>query len=94
MRSLLLGEGADARDMVRLRESIESAPHVQRLVQVKTQHFGPDELLVTARVDFSDELTTEQLTTVIEDLERRVREAVPYADPIYIEPVSNESTGE
>lgn len=91
MRSLLLGEGADPRDMVRLRDAIASAPRVQRLVQVKTQHFGPDELLVAARVDFADDLTTEGLAAAIEDLERRIREAVPCADPVYIEPVSNES---
>ena len=83
MRSLLLGEGADPRDMARLRESIAAAPHVQRVLHVKTQHFGPQELLVAAQIDFSDELTTEGLAAAIEEVERLVREAVPYANPIY-----------
>lgn len=94
MRSLLLGEGADSRDMARLRESISAAPHVQRVLHVKTQHFGPEELLVAARIDFSDELTTEELAAAVEEVERLVREAVPYANPIYIEPAANDSTAE
>jgi cation diffusion facilitator family transporter len=94
MRSLLLGEGADPRDMARLRESIVAAPHVQRVLHVKTQHFGPEELLVAARIDFSDELSTEELAAAIEDVERLIRETVPYAHPIYIEPAANDSTGE
>lgn len=92
MRSLLLGEGAVPQDMARLREALESAPLVQRVVRLKTQHFGPDDLLVAARVDFEDGLTTEELATSIEELERRVKEAVPYANPIYIEPATNKST--
>jgi cation diffusion facilitator family transporter len=91
MRSLLLGEGADSRDMARLRESIASSPHVQRVLHVKTQHFGPEELLVAVRVDFVDDLMTEELAMAVEEVERRVREAVPYADPIYIEPAANRS---
>ena len=90
MRSLLLGEGADEKDMAAIRAAIESAPDVERLIHVRTQHFGPEELLVAAKVDFVDHLTTEQIAAAIDEVERRLRAAVSYADPIFIEPASNE----
>jgi cation diffusion facilitator family transporter len=90
MRSLLIGEGANDEDMAKIRAAIESAPNVERLVQIRTQHLGPEELLVAAEVDFSDGLLTEQLAAVIDEVERRVLAEVPYAKPMYIEPVLNE----
>jgi cation diffusion facilitator family transporter len=90
MRSLLIGEGANEEDMAKIRAAIESAPDVERLVQIRTQHLGPEELLVAAEVDFSDGLLTEQLAAAIDEVERRVLAEVPYAKPMYIEPALNE----
>jgi cation diffusion facilitator family transporter len=90
MRSLLIGEGANDEDMAKIRAAIESAPNVERLVQIRTQHLGPEELLVAAEVDFSDGLLTEQLAAAIDEVERRVLAEVPYATPMYIEPALNE----
>jgi cation diffusion facilitator family transporter len=90
MRSLLIGEGANDEDMAKIRAAIESAPNVERLVQIRTQHLGPEELLVAAEVDFSDGLLTEQLAAAIDEIERRVLAEVPYAKPMYIEPALNE----
>ncbi len=92
MRSLLLGEGASPRDMAAIEQAIETAPEVERLIYVRTQHFGPEELLVAAKVDFADHLSTEQLAAAIDEVERRLRAAVAYADPIFIEPATNEYT--
>ena len=89
MRSLLIGEGADDEDMAKIRGAIESAPDVERLIHIRTQHLGPEELLVAAKVDFSDGLLTEQLAAAIDEVERRVRAEVPYAMPMYIEPALN-----
>ena len=82
MRSLLIGEGANEEDMAKIRAAIESAPDVERLVQIRTQHLGPEELLVAAEVDFSDGLLTEQLAAAIDEVERRVLAEVPYAKPM------------
>jgi divalent metal cation (Fe/Co/Zn/Cd) transporter len=92
MRSLLLGEGASPRDMAAIEQAIKTAPEVERLIYVRTQHFGPEELLVAAKVDFADHLSTEQLAGAIDEVERRLRAAVAYADPIFIEPATNEYT--
>ena len=90
MRSLLLGEGADPEDMAKIRAAIEGAPQVERLIHIRTQHLGPEDLLVAAKVDFVDGLPTEKLAEAINGVERCVRAEVPYARPMYIEPALNE----
>jgi divalent metal cation (Fe/Co/Zn/Cd) transporter len=89
MRSLLIGEGADQRDMVKIIHAIDTSPSVSKLIHLRTQHLGPEELLVAAKIDFEDGLTVEQLAEAINEIERRVRSEVPYAQPMYIEPALN-----
>lgn len=89
MRSLLIGEGADQRDMDKILAAVTTTPGVTKLIHLKTQHFGPEELLVAAKLDFEDGMTVEQLAEAVNDVERRIRAEVPYARPIYIEPALN-----
>jgi cation diffusion facilitator family transporter len=85
MQSLLIGESADADDQAAIRVAVESAPGVVALVHLRTQHLGPDEILVGARVAFESTLNAAGVATAIDDVERLVREAVPTAHPIYVE---------
>jgi cation diffusion facilitator family transporter len=48
MRSLLIGESASPQDRTRIRSAMESSKHVRRLIHMRTEHLGPDELLVAA----------------------------------------------
>ena len=89
MRSLLIGEGADERHMKKIIHAVDTAPHVTKIIHLRTQHLGPEELLVAAKIDFEDGLSVEQLATAIDDIERRVRVEAPYAKPMYIEPALN-----
>jgi cation diffusion facilitator family transporter len=86
MRSLLIGEAASTSDLEAITETIGSSPHVERLIHMKTQHLGPDELLVAAKVAFPPDLTFRDVAVAIDELEARVRERVPYARAIYVEP--------
>ena len=86
MRSLLIGEGAIATDMTKIRSAIEGAPHVQQIIHLRTQHLGPEELLVGAKVVFDHDLTVAELAAAIDALENAIRAEVPYARPMYIEP--------
>ena len=86
MRSLLIGESASTSDRDAIVQAIEGAPHVERLIHIKTQHLGPEELLVAAKVAFPPDLTVRELATAIDELEIRIRDRVPYARAIYIEP--------
>ncbi|MDJ0925083.1 MAG: cation diffusion facilitator family transporter [Acidimicrobiia bacterium] len=86
MKGLLIGEGARPVDYKKIRDTMLAAPHVNDVIHLRTQHFGPEELLVGAKVVFDSDLTFEQLANAINEVERRVREVVPIARPMYIEP--------
>jgi len=93
MHSLLLGEAADVDDRARITEAIENSPAVERLVSLRTQHLGPDEILVGARVVFRAGLDTAGVAAAIGAVEARVHAAVPAAGPIFVEPAPSEEAG-
>ncbi len=86
MKSLLIGEGATPGVREKIVRAIESADGVDRLIHLRTQHLGPDELLVGAKVAFDRDMSSEELGKAIDRLEARIREDVPEARPLYVEP--------
>jgi len=86
MKSLLIGEAADPDEEAKIEAAIESNGHTRGLIFMRTQHFGPDQLLVTAKVEFDGSLNMRQLADAIDDLEVDIRAAVPAAHYLFIEP--------
>ena len=88
MKSLLIGESATEEDRDRLRAALDDSPEIDRVVDIRTQHLGPEELLVAAEVDFADGLSGDQMPAAIAAVESRLRAAVPAATHVYLEPSS------
>ena len=88
MKSLLIGESATAEDRERLWAVLDESPEIDRVVDLRTQHLGPEELLVAAEVDFADRLSGDQMPAAIAAVEARLRAAVPAATHVYLEPSS------
>ena len=86
MKSLLIGEAASPRDLESIRSVIVDSPSVQRLIHMRTQHLGPDELLVGAKLEFDAGLNFRELSDAIDVVEARIRERIPIARIIYLEP--------
>jgi cation diffusion facilitator family transporter len=86
MKSLLLGETASPDVQSRIRATFEADADVERLIHMRTQHLGPDELLVCAKIDFADGLSVPDLARAVNRVESSVRAAVPEARMIYVEP--------
>jgi cation diffusion facilitator family transporter len=85
-KSLLVGEGASAADVELIRDAINAEPSVEALIHMRTLYLGPDELLVGAKVAFASKKTLADVATAINALEARIREVVPIARVIFIEP--------
>jgi cation diffusion facilitator family transporter len=86
MKGLLIGEaaGRDARSSI--VRAIESSDGVDRLIHMRTQHIGPDEILVTAKVEYSSAMSFDDVVGAIDVTEDNIRAAVPEATIIYLEP--------
>jgi cation diffusion facilitator family transporter len=86
MKGLLIGEAADDDVLESIVAEAQSAPNVRRLIHQRTQHLGPDELLVAMKIEFDHSLSVHALGEAIDEVEARVRAKVPSARLIYIEP--------
>ncbi|WP_020664979.1 cation diffusion facilitator family transporter [Amycolatopsis benzoatilytica] len=85
MKSLLIGEGATDADLATIVDEL-AAGKVERVIHIRTQYLGPDELLVAAKLALVPGLDTAAVATAIDDAEARVRAKVPVATLIYLEP--------
>ena len=85
-KSLLLGEGASPEDVRKIEKAILAGDGIERIIHMKTLHLGPEELLVAVKIAVPRAERAEDLATHIDETEVRIREAVPIARVIYIEP--------
>jgi len=85
MKSLLIGEGATPEELSAIVDEL-TAGKVQRVIHIRTQYLGPDELLVAAKIALNSGLTLDEVAQAIDDAELRVRGKVPNARLIYLEP--------
>jgi cation diffusion facilitator family transporter len=86
MKSLLIGESATEEVRSAIGATIEASPVVRNLIHMRTLHLGPDELLVAVKVAFDSGLDIAGLATAIDELEAAIRQQVPAARVIYVEP--------
>lgn len=86
MKGLLIGESAPRRRVEGIRAAVEIEPEVIRLIHMRTQHLGPDELLVGAKIEFLHDLSVVEVAATINRIETNIRANVPEARVIYLEP--------
>ncbi|MBW2386130.1 MAG: cation transporter, partial [Deltaproteobacteria bacterium] len=76
----------EMRSLERIRAAVLALESVNTIIHMRTQHIGPDELLVAAKVEFDADLFAHALADAIDDVEAAIREVLPYSAIIYIEP--------
>jgi cation diffusion facilitator family transporter len=86
MKGLLIGEAASVADQEKIAAAIEIEPSVARLIHMRTEHIGPDELLVGAKIEMIPGMTVAEAAEAIDHIEASVRRAVPIARIMYLEP--------
>ena len=85
-KGLLVGEGASYEDVQAIEKAIIAGGEANNIIHMKTLYLGPDELLVGAKLAFPAEAKFGDVAKAIDAIEKRVRDAVPAARVIYIEP--------
>jgi cation diffusion facilitator family transporter len=92
MKSLLIGEGATRPVLDKIVTELQDGSDVERVIHIRTQYLGPEELLVAAKIAMTPGLPLEGVARAIDEAEVRVRAAVPDARIIYLEPDLDRST--
>ncbi|MFE4174772.1 cation diffusion facilitator family transporter [Streptomyces sp. NPDC056909] len=85
-KSLLLGEAAGTEDVEKIKAALVDNDVVTGIIHMRTLHLGPEELLVAAKIAVQHDDTAAEVARAIDAAESRIREAVPIARVIYLEP--------
>lgn len=86
MKSLLIGEAATEEHVAALLGAVSGVENVTRVIDLRTQHIGPEELLVAGKIEFARGLRNAELSAAIDRVELALRGAVPLTMQIYLEP--------
>ncbi len=86
MHSLLIGESATGEELAAIQSALEGTDHVDRVIHLRTQYLGPEEMLVGAKIALAPSTDLATVAAAIDRAEASVRAAVPIARVIYIEP--------
>jgi cation diffusion facilitator family transporter len=85
-KSLLIGEAASDEAERTIVQALEDGPELERVIHLRTVHLSPDSLMVAAKVAIRAGDTGEAIVRGIDAAESRVRQAMPIAHVIYLEP--------
>jgi divalent metal cation (Fe/Co/Zn/Cd) transporter len=85
-QSLLLGESATEAVVAGIREAIATTPGIRGVVDLRTIHLGPDDLVVAAGIVVDAGADASAIARSIVVAKERTRATVPFRTVIYIEP--------
>ena len=84
-KGLLVGEATDPDTVEGLRSILTSAPGIDRVNELRTLHFSPQDILVVISADFSRSLDSNAVEGQIAELERDIKNAYPGITRVFIE---------
>ncbi|MEV5831738.1 cation diffusion facilitator family transporter [Spirillospora sp. NPDC052242] len=85
-KGLIIGRAADPAVQRGIQAEIAGARGVTGVESLLTMHFGPEELLVAAKVHFSDHISADEAEDVAGAIDRRLRERYPLVRHVFLDP--------
>jgi divalent metal cation (Fe/Co/Zn/Cd) transporter len=83
--ALLVGEGIGRDATRKVREVFERDPAIMNVAELQSMQLGPDEVLLTASVQFKRGMRIDEVEAAIERLEKAVAALYPSIRHIYFE---------
>jgi cation diffusion facilitator family transporter len=84
-KGLLIGEAASPEVVAGIRRQLSAHAGIIRTNEVLTLHFGPQDVLLTLSVDFSDALSSADVEAAISELEAAIKRGYPEITRVFIE---------
>jgi cation diffusion facilitator family transporter len=83
--ALLVGERTNRSKIRKVKEIITADDAVEQVGDILTMQLGPNQVLLTVDIRFRRDLSLDQLESVIDRLEKKIREQEPSIERIFIE---------
>ena len=93
-KGLLLGEAAHPEERDQIRDSIRAHDEVDEVVELLTMALGPNNLLVTARLDLSDGTTADRVEELCREIDAELRQKIPGVKQVFLDPTSRAEQSE
>lgn len=87
--SLLVGRSVSTGVLDQIREEIAAPDAIQEVGDLAAILLGPDEILVAAKVDFTDQASAVDVENAAEQVERRLAERIPAVRQVFLDPTAN-----
>ena len=86
-KDLLIGESMSKRDNQKIHQIVSQIPEVAKIVSIRSMHLAPEDVLIALEVSLVDNLDTDAIESVIDNIENKVKQVIPYAvsSKIYVE---------
>jgi cation diffusion facilitator family transporter len=83
---MLIGQAAEPEEQRIITKEIEATPGIHRVVDLLTMQLGPEELIVGAKVAFTDDISADHAEDLADDVDRRLRERLPVVRHVFLDP--------
>jgi cation diffusion facilitator family transporter len=92
-KSLLIGEAASPKVVEGVRQLIEAEAKatgaIRRVHTIRTMHLGPDDILLTVRIDFEDSVSAARVEHIVGELEQTIRQRYPEIRRLFLAAAGN-----
>ncbi|HEU5160497.1 MAG TPA: cation diffusion facilitator family transporter [Streptosporangiaceae bacterium] len=83
---MLIGQAAEPEEQRLIKREIEATPGIDRVLELLTMQLGPDDLIVGAKVAFTDDISADHAEDLADDVDRRLRERLPTVRHVFLDP--------
>lgn len=91
-KGLLVAESANTQTIANIRSLSKIEPGVQKVIRVLTMQLAPQKVLLNLEIQFSKNLTGEEIALAVESLEIKISQKHPEIKQIFIEAKSLTAT--
>ncbi len=84
-KGLLIGEAANPEIQKQIYDIVATQVGLNGVNELATMHMGPQNILVTLSVDFSDDLSGNDVESAITEMNRQIKAAIPEVRRVFIE---------
>jgi cation diffusion facilitator family transporter len=88
----LVGRSIPAPQLERLRKIVESDPALEEVLVLQAIYSGPEEVVVLAKARPSPKLQIDELGRAMDELDRKIRKALPFVADVFIDVTGDQRT--
>ncbi|MEM0166776.1 MAG: hypothetical protein QW401_01360 [Thermoplasmata archaeon] len=84
-KDLLIGKGLTSNDRDRIIKILKEIENINYIINIDGIYMGPNTVILGLDLNFKDGLSTEDIEKTIDNIEKRIRNELPFVKKIFVE---------